>query len=79
MVMASTVEDRLALLEAKDKAEHKRRQAASSYSLLPSNVSERQVVTLGTCPDMCPETERCVHNQLVHIIQQLILSVNKFL
>ncbi|VDO07779.1 unnamed protein product [Rodentolepis nana] len=55
---ATTIQQRLTILEAKDKAEHKRRQAVS-LPINPSNdASKFKQVTIGNCPDMCPETER---------------------
>ena len=55
-MVASTVEKRLSVLEAKDKAEHERRHTVPGYPVLSSNLSEKQTVTVGTCPDMCPES-----------------------
>ena len=64
-MVASTVEKRLSVLEAKDKAEHERRHTVPGYPVLSSNLSEKQTVTVGTCPDMCPEKERHVLLSLV--------------
>ncbi|KAM3175400.1 hypothetical protein ACTXT7_008606 [Hymenolepis weldensis] len=55
---AATVQQRLAVLEAKDKAEHERRQAVSLPVHLRNGSSGVKHVTVGNCPDMCPETER---------------------
>ncbi|VUZ57750.1 unnamed protein product [Hymenolepis diminuta] len=55
---AATVQQRLAVLEAKDKAEHERRQALSLPVHLRNGSSGVKHVTVGNCPDMCPETER---------------------
>ncbi|KAL5962044.1 Germinal-center associated nuclear protein [Taenia solium] len=55
---ALTVQERLAVLEANDKAEHERRQSACSHPGLTDRSSDSQSVIVGTCPDMCPETER---------------------
>ncbi|KAL5111941.1 Germinal-center associated nuclear protein [Taenia crassiceps] len=55
---ALTVRERLAVLEANDKAEHERRQSACSHPGLTNKSSDNQSVIVGTCPDMCPETER---------------------
>uniref|UniRef100_A0A5K3ESF5 RRM domain-containing protein n=1 Tax=Mesocestoides corti TaxID=53468 RepID=A0A5K3ESF5_MESCO len=55
---ASTVLERLAVLEARDRAEHDRRQTVSGRPRLTSRSSSRQSAISGTCRDMCPETER---------------------
>ncbi|VDM17338.1 unnamed protein product [Hydatigera taeniaeformis] len=55
---ALTVQERLAVLEANDKAEHERRQSTFSNPYSTNNPSNNKSVIVGTCPDMCPETER---------------------
>nr|CDS32370.1 80 kDa MCM3 associated protein [Hymenolepis microstoma] len=55
---ATTVQQRLTILEAKDKAEHERRQAVSLPLNPRKDASKFKHATIGTCPDMCPETER---------------------
>ncbi|KAM7540158.1 hypothetical protein Aperf_G00000023076 [Anoplocephala perfoliata] len=59
-VRATTVKQRLAALEAKDKAERDRRQAVSGSSSLSDGSLRIKPVTVGNCPDMCPETERYI-------------------
>ncbi|EUB64915.1 MCM3-associated protein [Echinococcus granulosus] len=55
---ALTVQERLAVLEASDKAEHERRQSTCSHPDLTNKLPSNQSIIVGTCPDMCPETER---------------------
>ncbi|VDL92574.1 unnamed protein product [Schistocephalus solidus] len=82
--IACTVDERLAVLEARDEAEHRKfalvKQAAVSGRVLQSSVRGSGVAgraTIhGVCPDMCPETERYLREcrQRVSIFECLTSS-----
>ncbi|BHF57821.1 Germinal-center associated nuclear protein [Sparganum proliferum] len=83
---ACTVDERLAVLEARDEAEHRRvalaKQAAVSERARRSPVrvggTTGRSTVRGVCPDMCPETERYLREcrQRVSVFECLTSSLS---